>query len=281
MNTPLRSLAAVLMMVFVPAAAAAQGGKIDDVKRTAGSSGGGSDRHDDGGDHCNLLCGLLHAILFSHSDGSANAPAPATGDSLKPPELPTQTYAVYPWGGPRVDRAFVTRGPYYRPSFGVASMTYFKDAASTLNGMSVAVEGGFQEGRIALDLTVYDEQTLGDEDMLNTARLEIGGVGRLGRGFYTGGVGGRLVCLDNDECAYGGDVAMGARVLPLRPFILSANASLGGMKWHDGDWFLVTEYNTSAGLLLGRFEVGVGWHWLKLGTANAFGGPTFVGRVWF
>lgn len=274
MNAPLRTWTAVALAVMVPATALAQSGKIDDVERSARSGGGRPDSghdhdHDDG---CNILCALVRGIVHGPSD-AVHRP-----DSAEPP---TQTYGRYPWGGPRLDQAFVTRGPRYRPNFGVASVSWFKDATSTLSGMSMAIEGGIQEGYLRFDATVYGEETPTDTDYLTTLRGEIGGVMPVGRGFMTVGIGARMACLDTDVCAYGGDLALGARVLPVRPLVLSGHASLGPMKWHDGDWYLATEYTTTASVVLGRVEVGGGWHWLKLGGANAFGGPILIGRVWF
>ena len=146
------------------------------------------------------------------------------------------------------------------------------------------LEGGIDDWYLAFQSTMYREP---DPDSLNTdvlwnVRAIVGDVWPMGRGMFTAGPGGRLVCIAYGPCAIGGDLALGARVLPARPFILSGDASIGGAKWTDGGpWILVTEYHVGAAVAVGRMEIGAGWHWLKLGPANAFGGPTLTARVWF
>ncbi len=271
MDAGLRAFLAVPLLAALPALAQAQGGKIDEVERDARNSGARSDDHEDGGGGGGvfgvILRGLIHgnAVASHHPD---TTPA-------------TQTYGRYPWGGPRLDEKFVTRGPDFRHAFGVTSVSIFRDASSTLGATSFDFEAGVEEGYVAFNATLYREPKQNETDHLASLRAELGGLGQMGRGFFTGGLGGRIVCLDSDVCAYGADLGVGARVLPLKPFVVSGTARAGGMKWHDGGWFWVTETNASLSVLAGRFEVAGGWHWLKLGSATAFAGPIMTVRVWF
>lgn len=286
MDTPIRACTAFALIALLPAAALAQGGKIDDVERTARSGGSSSSSSSD--NDCGFLCHVFLGLLFHHHDEPASpAAAPTGADSAaaaaraRKDSAEMLSYGRYPWGGPRLDQHFVTAGPVYRPRFGVTSVSWFKDAASSLSGISLDIEGGFPDVYLAGNLTQYREPTPQGTDKLTTVRVEGGGLEPMGRGFLSIGIGGRLVFLDNGDWAPGMDFALGARVLPARPVVLSARANIGVAKWDGGDYFLTTEYTATAAVVLGPVELGGGWHWLKLGSANAFGGPVLSARVWF
>jgi hypothetical protein len=52
------------------------------------------------------------------------------------------------------------------------------------------------------------------------------------------------------------------------------------MSWSGGSEFLVTQSQAAVSVFFGRVEVSAGWHWLKLGSASAFAGPSFTSRIW-
>lgn len=166
--------------------------------------------------------------------------------------------------------------------FGNLSVSLFNDASTSLTATMFAFEGANAALRYTLELGLYREAKTTETDHLTDFRAGLGVALPLGRtGYLPLEVGARAVCLDTGHCAGGADFEIGTRLFPGRPLGLSGALRIGGMSWSGGSSFLLTESNAAASLFLGRMEVSAGWHWLKLGSATAFAGPTFTTRLWF
>ncbi len=265
MNPTPRSLAILALLAAAPVALAAQEerprGKIDEVEREAR----GDDRSDSGGDHwwaVELVGDVFKAIFAT-------------------PKEPGQGYLPYPYAGDGALESFVLTEVQRGRRFGNLSIGRFDDASSTLRGTLLSFEGANDALRYTLEWSHYREPKPNEVDRLSDFRAGIGAAARLGRvGYVPVGVGARVVCLDDGTCAGGGDFELGARLFPVRPIGLSATFRIGGMSWTGGSTFLVTQSQTAVSAFFGRMEISAGWHWLKLGSASAFAGPTFASRIW-
>jgi len=238
-------------------------GKIDGVERE-------SDRGDKGsGDGCS--CGWLLAI----------------GEDAVQLFVPRGTgrgYLRYPYAHSADDpqTPFMVRSTERGRSFVTVAINYFDDAGATLTGGRVAIEAGAALAYASLEGAVYREPLANETDHLYTWRLGAGVLPRPGRTTMLRlGVATRGLSLDDGSTAGGLELEAGAQLFPVRPFGAGVTGRIAAMQWAGGDAFPLRELNTTGSVFIGRAEIQLGWHWMKIGAAPAFGGPTLGTRVWF
>jgi hypothetical protein len=161
-------------------------------------------------------------------------------------------------------------------------MQYFSDVGSTTKAGSVALEGAIGAVRGELEYSHYAEPVAGRTDHLHTLHVGIAAQPRLGRNAYLiAGVAARGVILDDGSRAWGPEGELGLQVFPMRPFGLNVTGRLAGLSWNGSDYFAFRELNTTGSVFISRVELFGGWHWMKIDTSPAFGGPMLGMRVWF
>jgi len=255
-------------------------GKVDGVEREARHSGHDHDDDDDcndcdGGFGEAIFVGLFHA-LFGGGKGAMGA----ADDAI----LPGQGYLAYPYAEPGNRETFVLDRVATGLSFTTFSGTYFNDRAvgGTLEAGQLTLEGASDQLLGSLEYTMYREPTQTDTDYLHLIRAGVGGVPRLGRlGFARILVAGRGVILDNGRAAFGPELELGVQAFPVRPWGVSANARGALVKWNGGDWAGFTDLTANGSVFFGRVELMAGWRYTKIGSAEAFNGPTASLRLWF
>ena len=285
MNTlriaPLLALAAGLL---APAPLVAQAdkpdrGKIDGVEREgrrASRNAGGDDR---GGWFIELILGLFRG------DDHAHAAPP----DEPPPPRPGRGYGPYPWyadttGDSIVVEPFVREHVMERRGFHALSATYFDDNAigGSLRAGQLSYEAASGAASLSLEYTLYREPTQRDVDWLHTARIGLDVLPRIGRiGFARAGVAARGLVLDNGMAAGGPELEVGFQAFPARPWGVAATARGAIVEWSGGGSSGMAELTAQASYSIGRFELMAGWRYLKIGSAEAFNGPTAGLRVWF
>ena len=271
--TPRTAVLLAMGLLLLPAPLPAQAnlpprGKIDAVER--GARGTASDDTDDGDDGddpwwVDIALDVLGAVF-------------------RTPKRPGQGYLPYPYAAPPpgARETFVLENVARRRRYGVLSFDRFSDASSTLRGTSIAFEGATAVLHYGLEYTRYREPKAGETDRLDSYRAALGVAARTGRaGVFRLAVALRAVCLDDGNCAGGGDFEMGLLLLPARPLGLSGTLRVGGVEWPGGPTVAVLETNAAVSLFVGRMEVRAGWHWLEFEGATAFAGPRLGARVWF
>lgn len=265
MNRHIAGIALLLGLAAAPAPLTAQErGKIDEVERNARDDHDDDDDDDGGWWGIHIFSDVFKGIFLS-------------------PKGAGQGYLPYPYSEPGAEETFVLRDVTERRRFSTLSVARFEDASTSLAATSFEFEGANAGFRYTLALDLYREPKATETDHLTDFRMGLGGALPLGRaGYMPLGIGGRAVCLDSGYCAGGVDLEIGARLFPARPLGVSGVFRIGGMSWEgSGSDFLLTESKVAAAVFLGRLEIAAGWHWLKLGSATPFAGPTVTTRLWF
>lgn len=243
---------------------APQRGKIDGVEREKDKDRGSS------GDDCN--CG---PSWWLETTGEALV-------HLFSPRGSGRAFQRYPWAGGDTVPAFTVRHDSTGRRFGAVSAAYFADAGSTLKGGRFAFEGGAALAYFSLELNSYLEPLASETDHLHSWRAGIGVLPRIGpNGLLRLGVAARGIILDDGTSSGGPELELGTQLFPRRPFGVSINGRLSAQQWSSGGTFAFRELNTTGSVFVGRVEIQAGWHWVKIGGAPAFGGPTMGTRVWF
>jgi len=251
-------------------------GKIDGVEREArraGSQGGSvvATDDDDGSLADQVVFGILHSIFIA-------------------PETPGQGYLAYPYAEPHNRDAFVMRRMATGRQFVTMAGTYFNDqyVGGSLQAGQFTLEGANGMALSSLEYTLYREPTQTDTDWLHLARVAIGVAPRLDRfGYMRVLVGARVIVLDNGGSAVGPEFEVGVQAFPVRPWGVSASARGALVQWNSGfNWSWggtspFADLNGNVSYFLGRVELQAGWRYTKVGTAQAFSGPTAGMRVWF
>ena len=194
-------------------------------------------------------------------------------------------YRSYPYSyrdSAESDSPFLVRHTKGR-SYGTLALSVFDDAGSTLSSARFAFEGAAALAYWSLEFSAYREPLLTHTDHLYAWRAGIGVTPRPGpRTMLRIGVAARGIVLDDGSSASGPELELGAQLLPRRPFGLNVTGRLAGLSWDGSDDELtLRELNTSGSIFVGRWEVMAGWHWMKIGSAPAFGGPLLGTRLWF
>jgi hypothetical protein len=195
-----------------------------------------------------------------------------------------QGYLDYPYaGGSRSGTTFVEERTLRRSSYGALSAQYFNDYGSTTVAGRFALEAAFRTLRVEAEYARYAEPLATRTDRMSSFRIGVGLQPRLGNsGYVVAGIAARSVALDGGEDAGGLEGQLGLQLLPVRPVGLNVTGRMAAMRWEGAsDYFTLREMNSTASLFVGRVEIQGGWHWLKLGSAPAFGGPVIGTRLWF
>jgi hypothetical protein len=205
---------------------------------------------------------------------------PRTPDNERDPVY-GQGYEPYPYAGAD-NEAFVMPHTRARRSFGAVSGQFFSDAGSTTRAGRFGIEGARGLIRGEAEYSYYAEPVAGGTDRLHTYRLAAGVQPRLGdHAFLVGTMGLRGVVLDNGRSAAGPEGELGVQLLPRRPFGINVTGRAAALSWNSRDYFALRELNTTGSVFISRMELQAGWHWLKVGSNPAFGGPVVGMRVWF
>jgi hypothetical protein len=91
----------------------------------------------------------------------------------------------------------------------------------------------------------------------------------------------RGIGIPGGRSAGGLEGGLGVQVLPRKPFGVNITGRAAAMTWNGQDYFALKELNTTGSLFVDRIEIQAGWHWLKVGSSPAFGGPVAGLRLWF
>ena len=190
-------------------------------------------------------------------------------------------YDAYPYADSTA-ATFARRNAPERRAYGTLSLTYFNDRGSTTQAGQVALEGVFGRVRTELEYGHYAEPVVGHTDHLQTLRLGVGGQPRLGNNAYLiAGLAARGVFLDDGSHAWGPEGELGVQAFPVRPFGVNVTGRLASLSWNGSDYFTFQELNTTGSVFVNRVELQAGWHWMKVGSSPAFGGPVLGMRLWF
>ena len=194
-------------------------------------------------------------------------------------------YRAYPYSwrdSVESDSPFLVRDTRNR-SFGTLSLSVFDDAGSTLSSARFAFAGAAALAYWSFEFSGYREPLQTNTDHLYAFRLGMGVMARPGpRTMLRMGFAARGIVLDDGSSAAGPELELGAQLLPRRPFGVSVLGRVGALDWEGGgDLMALRELNTTGSIFVGRWEFQAGWHWMKLGSAPAFGGPMLGTRIWF
>ncbi len=194
-----------------------------------------------------------------------------------------QAYLDYPYAEPGGSGDTFMRSSYgERRGFGTLTLGYFSDVGSTTQGGHLAVEGVVRGLRGELEYRQYAEPVVGRTDHLHTVRATLAVQPRLGRrAFLTAGGGVRGVFLGDGTSTAGPEGSLGLQVFPARPLGANVTGRVAALSWNGEHYFALREVNTTGSVFLGRVEVQAGWHWMKMGSSPAFGGPVLATRIWF
>ena len=263
-------LAALLVLASLTAAArplAAQGGKIGSVERDKDKK-----RNGDTGNGCDCGAGWL-------LDGIGDAFSGI--DHVIFPRNPGRGYQPYPWAGDDSASAFPIHRTDHHRRFGTISAAYFSDAGSTVKAGRFSFEGAAQALFVGLDYNTYVEPLATTTHSMQTWRLGLGALPRIGSTMLRVGFGARGIMLDDGTDGNGPEAELGVQAFPRRPFGVSVTGRLASVGWSSGGSSTYRELNTTGSVFIGRVELQAGWHWMKIGDALAFGGPTIGTRLWF
>jgi len=268
MTTPRLTSLLLATLLAVPAALAAQdstSGKIGDVQRSADAAkkkgDGGGDEDEGGGS------GFGFHFFFHLAFGVF-------------PEDTGQGYQSYPYAAP---------GPFVRQrvttsrSFGVASVTYFKDDQSTLRAEHFAVEWAGGLIRREIEFSAYSEPRPTGTDHLQMFRVSATYVPPLGAVGYLRVGGGLQVVTVGGDAATGPELELGVQLFPKRPFGVGATARVAPLTWNGGpEWGVgFVDLGATGSVFLGMFELQAGYRWTRIGVGAPFRGPTVGMRIWF
>ena len=196
-----------------------------------------------------------------------------------------QGYDEYPYAnGDSADAGFVQPHVQRRHSFGAVTGQYFSDAGSGTKAGRFGIEGARGILRGELEYAGYAEPTATTIDRLHTFRLAVGIQPRLGaQGYFIAAVGVRGLVLNNGGQSAGGpEGELGVQLLPRKPFGVNITGRAALMTWEaTTSHFGLEELNTTGSVFVNRMELQAGWHWMKVGSAPAFGGPVVGMRLWF
>lgn len=247
-------------------------GKVDGVEREARRAG----REDDGDEWECEDCGGGF-FLFRMIGSALQA-------FFVPSKVPGQGYQRYPYAERDAAEPFVLDSAATGRRFGTFTGMYFndQDVGGTLQAAQFALEGANGALVSAVEYTLYREPTQTDTDWLHLARVGLGVAPRLGRlGFVRLLAAGRLIVLDNGGAALGPELELGITTFPVRPVGVSANARGALVNWSGGGRSAFTDLTVTGSCFLGRAELMAGWRYTKVGSAEAFNGPTAGVRLWF
>jgi len=243
-------------------------GKIDGVERDQkkGGSGGGSSSDDC---ECSGVWFIVRATgeLLAH---------------LAAPQGVGRGYERYPYAEADRSHPFVISKTEHGRRFGTLSAQYFDDATSTLSGAQFRFEGVAAAWYTSIEYNRYVEQLATETDRLHSWRVGLGALPHLGRStMLRVGIAARGVVLDDGTGSLGPELELGVQAFPRRPLGLNVTGRLSHQNWATGGDFTYRELNTTGSLFVGRVEIQAGWHWAKMGSGPAFGGPTIGTRLWF
>lgn len=196
-----------------------------------------------------------------------------------------QGYDDYPYAGAdSADAGFVQPHVQRHHTFGAVTGQYFSDAGSGTRAGRFGIEGARGILRGEIEYAGYVEPTATTIDRLHTFRLAVGIQPRLGnQGYFVAAIGVRGLVLNNGGQSAGGpEGELGVQLLPRKPFGLNITGRAALMTWEaTTTHFGLEELNTTGSIFVNRMELQAGWHWMKVGSAPAFGGPVVGMRVWF
>lgn len=200
-----------------------------------------------------------------------------------------QGYDEYPYAADESDdgndqgSGFVRSGGTSRRGFGAVTAQYFSDAGSTAQAGRFGIEGARGIFRGELEFASYAERTTTTIDRMHSFRVAVGVQPRLGNNAYlTATVGARGIALNQGGQSSGGpEVSLGVQLLPKKPLGVNITGRAAAMSWNGVDYYALRELNTTGSIFINRLELQGGWHWLKLGSSPAFGGPVAGLRIWF
>jgi len=208
------------------------------------------------------------------------------GRYREPVEQPAegQGYMPYPYAeNDGTGATFVEEHTSRRPSYGAVSGQFFSDVGSTTIAGRFSLEGAYRQIRGEAEYGNYAEPLQSSTDHLQTLRVGVGYQPRLGNHAYLiAGIAGRGVFLDDGSKAGGPEGELGVQAFPMRPFGIGITGRLAALTWSGAnDYFTFREVNTTGSFFIGRMELQVGWHYMKVGDTPAFAGPVVGTRVWF
>jgi hypothetical protein len=194
-----------------------------------------------------------------------------------------QGYLPYPYAlGGHAPQTFIAPRPIGREAFGAVSAQFFSDEGSTTRAGRFAFEGAIGLFRGEVEYMGYAEAVAGGTDRMHSFRMNVGVQPRLGsRAYLVGGVGVRGLAFEGGLDAVGPEMQLGVQLLPVRPLGAAVTGRLAPLYWEGGGSSTLREVNTTGSIFIGRLELQGGWHWMKVGTAPAFGGPVIGTRIWF
>ena len=216
-------------------------------------------------------------FLFQMADAAFRA-------MVMPSPHPGQGYHRYPYADTLDADAFVRSPVATGRRFGAMTASYFADNAvgGTLQAGQFSLEGANGVMHAGMEYTLYREPTQTDTDWLHLARVSVGVVPRMGRlGFMRIALAARAVILDNSDAAIGPELEVGMQAFPARPWGAAVNARGALLHWNWGGSSGFADLTATGSYFVGRAELMAGWRYTKVGSAEAFNGPTAGVRLWF